>query len=143
MHCPKDTRRAKAGRYVAVKMPDHPRANKSGYVREHILIAERALGSELPPGAVVHHVNGNPRDNRRGNLVVCESDGYHHFLHRRLRALREGGDVHMLRCSYCKRYDDPKKMYVYPGGNESAAAMHRACHAIYERDRLRQKRVAA
>ncbi len=39
-------------------------------VGEHVLICERILGRKLPPGAEVHHVNGQPADNTLTNLVI-------------------------------------------------------------------------
>lgn len=58
------------------------------YKRAHVLIAEKVLGRPLPQGAVVHHIDHDPRNNRNDNLVICESQSYHMILHRRETRLR-------------------------------------------------------
>ena len=52
-----------ANGYIYVRAPDHPRA-RNGYVAEHILVWERVHNKPLPPGWVVHHLNGIGVDNR-------------------------------------------------------------------------------
>lgn len=91
--------------YRQIRMPDHPRAHRgNGYVFEHILVAENALGKFLPPGAVIHHVNEVRSENRNDNLVICQDAIYHSLIHRRKRIVDAGGDPDAHRiCSVCKR----------------------------------------
>ena len=99
--------------YVMDQAPLHPRARSQGYVRQNILVAEKALGKLLPSGAVVHHVNGQITDNRNENLVICQDQAYHILLHQRARALIACGHAKWLKCPYCKQYDAPENMYVH------------------------------
>ena len=58
------------GKYLAVKMPEHPRAWSNGYVHEHVLVLENSLGRLLVEDEVTHHKDGNGKNNSRGNLEV-------------------------------------------------------------------------
>jgi hypothetical protein len=73
--------------YIRIKAQSHPRQTE-GYVYEHVLIAEKALGHILPPKAEVHHVNHITHENQNSNLVVCEDRAYHMLLHKKERRLR-------------------------------------------------------
>lgn len=76
--------------YIQVKMPDHLRANKWGFIYEHILIAEKKIGRPLNKREVVHHINGNPSDNTPDNLLIFDSRGAHTHYHADQRLITIG-----------------------------------------------------
>lgn len=104
-------------------MPNHPRSQKKGGVREHILVAEKVLGKHLPAGAVVHHVNKNIFEHD-GNLVICQDNSYHSFLHARQRAFEQCGHSSWRKCCLCHEWDAPENLYITPTGKQ---AYHREC----------------
>jgi hypothetical protein len=120
-----------ASGYVRIFMPEHPRAMGIGYVFEHILIAEEALGKPLPSGAHIHHVNENRGDNRHENLVICQDNNYHQLLHRRTTALKECGHANWKKCWICKQWEDTAKL--------GSKYTHAAC----EKNRSAERRYAS
>lgn len=84
---------------------EYPAVSAGGrFRREHVDVAERALGKRLPKGAQVHHVDGDKRNNVRRNLVICQDGAYHDLLEVRQRILAAGGDPNTDSiCSACRK----------------------------------------
>jgi hypothetical protein len=97
-------------KYKMIRMPDHPRAWRNGFVPEHIVIAEDMIQRPIAEYECVHHINGDHKDNHPDNLIVL-AEKLHVTLHARLRAGRKprcrcGQDLlpNMDVCAFC--YDE-------------------------------------
>lgn len=101
---------------------------------EHRIVAERALGRPLPPGAVVHHVDEDRLNNAGSNLVICPDNKYHRLLHVRIDAMAACGNANWRKCPYCGSYDDPENMRA----EKSGRFVHRACSARAQRERRKR-----
>lgn len=74
--------------YRQILYPRHPRADKSGYVMEHVVIWEKESGFPVPSGCCIHHLNGNKADNRIENLCLM-LHGAHTAFHNKNKHLSE------------------------------------------------------
>lgn len=103
------------GHNVRIKHPKWKNGESRGYARNRYrIIIEKVLGEPLPEKAVIHHTDHRYLNNNKDNLVICEDNVYHLFLHMRERAYNACGNPSWRRCHICKKYDDPNNMYRAP-----------------------------
>lgn len=73
--------RRKYGDYVGITVaPDdffYPMVDKEHVVKEHRLVMAKSLNRCLLPWEIVHHKNGNKKDNRLENLMLLPHSIYH------------------------------------------------------------------
>ena len=69
-----------SGGYILERCIDHPRVNRYGYVRQHILVWEREHNQRLPDSWIVHHYNGVKNDNRPANLVAMKGKAHDRLI---------------------------------------------------------------
>lgn len=63
----------KKGDYLYAVVNDHPYANKYGYVLHHRIVMENYLKRLLNSDEIVHHLDGNKKNNIPENLQVMSS----------------------------------------------------------------------
>jgi len=77
-------RREAENGYVAIYCPTHPNSSKRKTVYEHQLVMEEYIGRYLQPGEIVHHIDGDKKNNSIENLLLMTSSD-HMKLHAILR----------------------------------------------------------
>ena len=86
------------GEYNYAVVKGHPNATKNDYVLHHRVVMENHLGRLLDKNEVVHHKDGNKKNNNIENLEVLDSRE-HVIHHQKTR----GRMMVLLRCPICKK----------------------------------------
>ena len=96
------------GDYNYALVPEHPNATKNGYVLMHRIIVENHLGRILNTNEVVHHLDGNKKNNDISNLQVM-SDIEHAKHHQK----DKGRFYVKLQCPWYKKIFDIPRNKTY------------------------------
>jgi hypothetical protein len=67
--------------YVKCRAKGHPTADRYGFVLEHRLVMEKKIGRYLESHEIVHHIDGDRKNNNPGNLELL-TKGTHHLGHK-------------------------------------------------------------
>jgi len=84
------------GDYLYAKVTGHPNSTKNGYVLYHRIVMENHLGRHLNSNEVVHHKDGNKKNNSVDNLEVLSSSE-----HSKLHGSMVGRRSVRLKCPQC------------------------------------------
>lgn len=72
-------------RTILIPAPNHPDANKNGYIPEHRLVMEKKIKRRLKKEEIPHHIDLNPSNNKSNNLLLIDNSSEHAQLHHYLQ----------------------------------------------------------
>lgn len=118
----------KKGDYLYAVVLGHPKATKHGYVLLHRIVMENHLNRLLDDDEIVHHINGNKKDNRIENLALMKKRAHvqhHQREHGRMKAV--------LKCPWCKtEFEKPhNKTHLVKGNGWTACS--KTCRGKFSR----------
>lgn len=102
-------------------VPEHPCANKYGYVMLHRVLMENKIGRLLEPYEVVHHLDHDHKNNDIDNLQIMTVDEHnaHHTKHNTKPPIE-------LSCAHCGEVFYRKRNSVKP--NKTGHYCSRSCN---------------
>jgi hypothetical protein len=118
------------GDYTYAVVPEHPKCTKNGYVLEHRIVMENYLGRILDDDEVVHHLNGNKKENEIENLELALKR--EHIKH---HALKQGQKMVILKCPECNKIFERRLglTFLQKGGRHKYTCCSRSCSGKFSR----------
>lgn len=119
------------GDYLYALVPEHPNSTKNGYVLLHRVTMENHLGRLLTENEVVHHKDGNKKNNDLNNLELLNKNE-----HVRLHQTLKGIQFVKLKCPVCKKeFDIPKnKSFLQKPSKYNCTCCSKHCRGILYRE---------
>lgn len=110
------------GQYNYAIVPEHPNATKNGYVLEHRVVVENALGIVLPRSTLIHHKDENKKNNHIDNLEPLSAKE-HRYRH------TNGITLISCVCKNCGKEFKRSTSNVHGGGTFCS----RSCNGKFQR----------
>lgn len=123
----------KIGKYLGILRKHHKYADQFGYVFLHRYRMELMLGRYLTEKEVVHHIDGNPKNNEESNLMLFSSHG-EHITYERTK------DMSDRKCCLCDstitgiKIKNNKKYFVWYVIDSNSFS----CHKCYLKERRKR-----
>ena len=118
----------KSGKYIYAVVPEHPSAIDFGYVYEHRIVMENHLGRLLEKDEIVHHKDGNGKNNKIENLELMKQSE-----HARQHGIERGIVMCLLKCPECQEdFDKPKnKTHLVKPSKLGATFCGNRCRGLF------------
>lgn len=124
-------------KYLGIRRPHHPFAEKNGYVLLHRYRMELTLGRYLTEEEVVHHIDGDGHNNEESNLRLFASQSEHIVFE--LTKDMSGRSCKICGSKKTQMKKKKGKLHAQWYGNEIDGFTCRNCH---NRNYVRNKKLA-
>lgn len=116
------------GDYNYALVRNHPNSTENNYVLHHRIIMENYLGRLLKKNEVVHHKDGNKKNNKLENLQLLSDEE-----HKRKHQLEQGRLFVKLKCPWCgKIFEKPhNNTHLSKGGTKTSCS--KSCNGKFVR----------